>query len=554
MKRSRYIKLKKDIILITLMVSVAPLIFLGIGLYYQFAGVIAEKTEAKVMSLARSHRSAIEIFLRERTSILATIADTHNFAFLSQPQNLAEVFNVINRRADGLGLVDMGIIDTNGNQLVYVGPYDLKGLNYYQQPWFSEVMSKGRYISDVFMGYRQVPHFIIAVRGHDKDRSYIIRATIDSEVFNRLVRTAHAGKRGDAFIVNKEGIFQTNPRFHGAILGKSDLVTSAFAEDTVNFMRRPDGTAQYYAGSWLKNGEWLLIVSQEAGEDKASLGSTLNRTIFIIGISCLAIVATIFITTNMMIRRLVSADNELDALNSQLIQSDKMAALGKMATGIAHEINNPLAVIGEKAGWMRDLLSEENIQQSENFEEYQRSIDKIEEHVERARKITHNMLGFARRMEPRLDDVDVNGIINQTLELLKNHARINNIEIRRDLQSDLPVIASDQSQLQQVLLNLFNNAIDAIGKNGIIELATVSDNRTIEISISDSGSGIPEAVQRRIFDPFFTTKGPGRGTGLGLSISYGIIEKMGGTLTFTSRENEGTTFVIRLPIQLPEKK
>jgi two-component system NtrC family sensor kinase len=256
----------------------------------------------------------------------------------------------------------------------------------------------------------------------------------------------------------------------------------------------------------------------------------------------------------MMIRRLVSADNELDALNSQLIQSDKMAALGKMAAGIAHEINNPLAVIGEKAGWMRDLLSEENIQQSENFEEYQRSIDKIEEHVERARKITHNMLGFARRMEPRLDDVDVNGIINQTLELLKNHARINNIEIRKDLQSDLPVIASDQSQLQQVLLNLFNNAIDAIGKNGIIELATVSDNRTIEISISDSGSGIPEAVQRRIFDPFFTTKGPGRGTGLGLSISYGIIEKMGGTLTFTSRENEGTTFVIRLPIKLPEKK
>jgi two-component system NtrC family sensor kinase len=164
------------------------------------------------------------------------------------------------------------------------------------------------------------------------------------------------------------------------------------------------------------------------------------------------------------------------------------------------------------------------------------------------------MLGFARRMEPRLDDVDVNGIINQTLELLKNHARINNIEIRKDLQSDLPVIASDQSQLQQVLLNLLNNAIDAIGKDGVIDLTTVSDNRTIEISIKDSGSGIPAAVQRRIFDPFFTTKGPGRGTGLGLSISYGIIEKMGGTLTFTSGENEGTTFVIRLPIRLPEKK
>jgi two-component system NtrC family sensor kinase len=554
MKRSRYSKLKKDIILITLFVSVAPLILLGIGLYYQFAGVITEKTEGRLMSLARSHRSAIEIFLRERTSILATIADTHSLAFLSQPQNLAEVFNVINRRTEGLGLVDMGIIDTTGTQLVYVGPYDLKGLNYYQQSWFSEVMSKGRYISDVFMGYRQVPHFIIAVRGYGEGRSYIFRATIDSEVFNRLVRTAYAGLRGDAFIINKEGYFQTNPRFHGAILGRSDLDPSAFAEDTVNFVRRPDGTAQFYAGSWLKNGEWLLIISQEAGEDRGSLQSTLNRTIFIIAVSCLAIVAMILITTNMMIRRLEGADRELNALNSQLIQSDKMAALGKMAAGIAHEINNPLAVIGEKAGWMHDLLSEEEFRQSDNLEEYKRSLVKIEEHVERARKITHNMLGFARRMEPRLDDVDVNAVITQTLELLKNHARINNIEIRKDLQSDLPVIASDQSQLQQVLLNLLNNAIDAIGKDGAIDITTVAGDETIEISVRDSGPGIPETLQNRIFDPFFTTKGAGRGTGLGLSISYGIIEKIGGTLTLSSRENEGTTFFIRLPIKLPEKK
>jgi two-component system NtrC family sensor kinase len=262
----------------------------------------------------------------------------------------------------------------------------------------------------------------------------------------------------------------------------------------------------------------------------------------------------ILITTNMMIRRLEGADRELNALNSQLIQSDKMAALGKMAAGIAHEINNPLAVIGEKAGWMHDLLSEEEFRQSDNLEEYKRSLVKIEEHVERARKITHNMLGFARRMEPRLDDVDVNAVITQTLELLKNHARINNIEIRKDLQSDLPVIASDQSQLQQVLLNLLNNAIDAIGKDGAIDITTVAGDETIEISVRDSGPGIPETLQNRIFDPFFTTKGAGRGTGLGLSISYGIIEKIGGTLTLSSRENEGTTFFIRLPIKLPEKK
>jgi two-component system NtrC family sensor kinase len=554
MNRIRYRKLQKDIILITMIVSVAPLLFLGFMLYHQFEQVFLHNIEAQIGMLARSQSSAVEIFLRERTSILTTIVDTHSFGYLNNAQNLTEIFKVINRRADGLGLVDMGVIDSDGTQSTYVGPYELKGLSYFQQPWFSVVMSRGRYISDVYMGYRQLPHFIIAVRGHDEGRSFILRATIDSDIFNRLVRTAHTGALGDSFIINKEGIYQTNPRFGGAILGKSELDPSTLDAESVLLKTLPNGASRYYAGSWLKNNEWLLVISQEAGPEIAGLRAVRNRAVFIVAAACIAIITAILFTTNMAIRRLAGADKELDELNARLIQSDKMAALGKMAAGIAHEINNPLAVIGEKAGWMRDLLSDENFQQSPNMEEYQRSIDKIEEHVERARKITHNMLGFARRMEPRLDDVDINAIVNQTLELLKNHARINNITLRTDLQSDLPIIASDQSQLQQVLLNLVNNAIDAIGKDGSIDIVTTTDRKQIEIQIKDSGPGIPEEMQRRIFDPFFTTKAPGRGTGLGLSISYGIIEKMGGVLTFTSRKGEGTTFVIRLPVTLPQKR
>ncbi len=241
-------------------------------------------------------------------------------------------------------------------------------------------------------------------------------------------------------------------------------------------------------------------------------------------------------------------------LNEQLIQSDKMAALGKMAAGIAHEINNPLAVIGEKAGWMRDLLLDEKFQESENLKEYAISIDKIEEHVERARKVTHNMLGFARRMEHRLDDVDINHVLSQTIELLQNHAQINNIEIRKDFQPDLPIIASDQSQLQQVFLNLINNAIDAIEKDGLIEVKTRKEGSQVVIGIKDNGSGIPEKHLTKIFDPFFTTKEVGKGTGLGLSVSYNIIEKLGGLITVKSILSEGTLFSVKLPLVSPEKK
>ncbi|MBL0699774.1 MAG: sensor histidine kinase [Desulfosarcina sp.] len=555
MRKPLYRKLQKRIIMITLLVCFIPLILLGGIIYYQFANVYKEKIEDQVKYKAKSESNAVKIFLKERTSILSTIVDTNKFDFLKQQDNLFNVFEVINHRADNLGIVDLGIIDNTGQQLAYAGPYNLKGLNYEEQPWFNEVMAKGVYISDVFMGFRKMPHFIIAVSGYDRSGKWILRATIDSDIFNRLVKTAQTGRTGDAYIINKEGIFQTAPRFTGKILENSGIdITTLGEEASFEENKNTDGDTKYYAGAWLKNNEWLLVISQETGREMSGLFATRNLVVGIILFGCLAIVITTVFTTRTTLNRLAEADEGISELNAQLIQSDKLAALGKMAAGIAHEVNNPLAVIGEKAGWMKDLLEDEEFQESENFKEYLTSIEKIEHHVERARKITHNMLGFARRMEPHLDDVDLNEILIQTVELLESHARINNIEIQKDLQEDLPVIASDQSQLQQVFMNLINNAIDAIGSNGSIEIKTSRVKSNLIISIKDNGEGISAEQQRKVFDPFFTTKAAGKGTGLGLSVSFSLIEKMGGTITFESKKTEGTTFHVTLPVVIPEKK
>ncbi|HBF42757.1 MAG TPA: two-component sensor histidine kinase, partial [Desulfobacteraceae bacterium] len=166
----------------------------------------------------------------------------------------------------------------------------------------------------------------------------------------------------------------------------------------------------------------------------------------------------------------------------------------------------------------------------------------------------HNMLGYARRMEPRLEDVDVNETVNQTISLLENYARINNIEIKTRLQADLPIIASDQSQLQQVFLNLISNAIDAIGKDGLVEIESRSSDSMINVRITDNGHGIPRDQQKKVFDPFFTTKQGDKGTGLGLWVTYSIIEKLGGSISLGSRPGTGTTFTVKIPNITPEKK
>ncbi|SPD74449.1 conserved hypothetical protein [uncultured Desulfobacterium sp.] len=553
MTDSRYKKLQRIYVVVILLVSFTPLFLLGGIMYYQVSKTYRTKIEEQIRYRVISQADTIDLFLKERTAILAAIADTVSFNQIINEKTLLKTFELINLRAGAF--VDLGVIDQTGQHRAYVGPYDLKGLNYYNQPWFGEVMAKGLYVSDVFTGFRAFPHFIIAIRRQEDKNSWILRATIDPDIFAAIVRSAQIGKTGDAFLVNKEGLFQTTPRFSGGILGKSDIDPTAYGGlTTINEEINSKGEKRLTAGRWLKNKTWLLIVSQDVSEEMGSLLKTRNQEIAIILMGSILIILTTVITTRYTVSKLKNADARMNELNAQLLQSDKLAALGKMAAGVAHEINNPLAVILQKTGWMEDLLEDEAFQKSKEIEEYRVSLKKIEEHVERARKVVHNMLGFARKMEPRLEDVDVNQTLKQTISLLENYARLNNIELRAMLSADIPIIASDQSQLQQVFLNIISNAIDAIGRDGLVEVKSAVNHSTIDVTISDNGPGIPEEQQKSIFDPFFTTKQTGKGTGLGLWITYNIIEKLGGSISFHSETGKGTTFTVKIPKVPPTEK
>jgi len=553
MERKDYRKLYWKIIATTLSFSLVPLFTLGATIYYQFRVSYTAKIMESLRTLTDNRRNAIDLFFDERVSQLYTLAYTHSFDQLGDAKYLDQVFTLMQTRSKSF--VDIGIIDQDGNHVAYVGPYNLEGVNYKNESWFHEVMLRGVYISDVFMGFRKFPHFIIAVMRREGDRNWILRATIDTQIFDTMVKAAQVGKRGDAYVVNREGVLQTAPRFGGKLLGKIEAPgSSQFSGIHVEEMRL-NGEAALFATTWLKNKDWMLVIKEDPREELSPLFEARYMMIGIIALGVLVIVLGTVFVTRATVGQLIQTDREKAMLDASLEQSGKMAALGKLAAGIAHEVNNPLAVIKEKVGWIMDLLSEEDISKSENFKEFDDAVHKIDHHVDRAKKVTHRLLGFARRMEPIKEKVDINKLLDETIDFLENEAHYRNITIHSDYYPDLPTTLSDSSQLQQVILNILNNAIDAIGKDGEINVKTKhnSKDEQIVVTIADNGPGIPNDRLDRVFDPFFTTKEVGMGTGLGLSISYTIVDKLGGRIMVASEMGKGTAFTIYLPVIKQEK-
>jgi two-component system NtrC family sensor kinase len=236
-------------------------------------------------------------------------------------------------------------------------------------------------------------------------------------------------------------------------------------------------------------------------------------------------------------------------LDERLLQSQKLAAIGELSAGIAHEINNPLAIIRQEAEWMQLLLNKIEGRELKEIAELEGSVHQIVHQVNRCTEITRNLLDFARKRDPVIQAVEVNRIIEDMTMLVEKEARHNNITIVRDYDQQLPLIYSDAPQLRQVILNFLTNATQAIGAEGAVTITTRRRGPdAVDLIFSDTGCGIAEENLGKIFDPFFTTKAPGKGTGLGLSICHGIILRLGGTIAVESEVGRGTTFTITLPL------
>jgi signal transduction histidine kinase len=217
-----------------------------------------------------------------------------------------------------------------------------------------------------------------------------------------------------------------------------------------------------------------------------------------------------------------------------------MASIGLLAAGVAHEVNTPLTGISS--------FTQMLLQNAEPDDPRTKVLEKIERQTFRAAKIVNGLLNLSRPAQIDSGPADVNAVINDVLSLLEHQFKTGSIQVRKELSPDSPIVQGIEYKLQQVFLNLFLNARDAMPRGGWLTIVTKSDGATATVEVADTGSGIPEEQLSRIYDPFFSTKEIGKGTGLGLSITYGIVQEHGGTITCDSVVGQGTRFILTLPL------
>ena len=528
-----------------------PLLLLAVFFQIEYRRLLRESLRAHLEVIAEHQAKTFDLFLLERLVNLENLIDDPLFPGLDVEEPfLSSLLEDLRLTSDAF--VDLGVVSEAGDLVAYVGPVNFPSpVNYQTEDWFIDLIGSNRssIITEIYLGFRDQPHFTIAVkRQGDGGVQVVLRSTLSPERLSDYLTTLEGAGEVHSAIVNGSGVLQVTTPHVGEPPGVSSFVPPRDRER--GSVRRGNGPdAPGFAFAWLSETPWAIVVTS-AGNPPGLGVTALPRNIsaFTGALFVLMGVLILFRARKLAERQLASKKHEAE-LSGQLVQASKLASVGELAAGIAHEINNPLAIIAEEVGVLKDALDPELAEEDDEPLDVPERLEAIHEAVFRCRDITRKLLTFVRQAEVKVEPHLIREILDEVLEvMLGNELAISNVEVVPRYDPSIPEILTDRNQLVQVFVNLVKNAVDAMPGGGTLTVTTLRKGERVAISIMDTGCGMAPDQMERVFMPFFTTKDPGKGTGLGLSVSYSIIQSFGGDFYVESAPGKGSTFTVELPL------
>ena len=536
----------------TLVPLVPFLVLLVVGAIL-FAGAMEKSIMGRLSQTARDHGVMVDTFLKERRADLVLMASASSFDVLSSPENLGQAFGHL--KASSGAFMDLGVFDAAGVHVAYTGPYRLEGIDYREETWFRKTMADGSWISDVFSGFRKTPHVVVAVRAQGRGRPWVLRATIDTDRFQALVGGVRIGETGEAFLINEDGLYQSQRTSRGRLMER-DLDFGSYAEGDgqrgAQVIRCRDGILRVVVSVYLTEKPWRLVVAQNKHEAFESL---FRIYLVIFGVMIAGgggLLAVGYGLTLRIVTRIRRSDDQADHLEEQLYRAARLAELGEMAAGFAHEINNPLQVMQSELAYM-DVTVGDVEAGTGDFTEVRASLKQMKLQIGRCSDITRSVLNFGRKSASKDQAVAMEDFLVEVAKMVRTRAEVSGVVLDTAIPEAGVMVWGDPSRLQQVFLNLINNALDAVAAmhgscGGEVHMGVRQEGEMVFVDVRDNGEGMESGTLSKIFSPFFTSKPPGSGTGLGLSVCFSIIEGMGGHIHVESTPMEGSCFTVSLPL------
>lgn len=545
-------RLRTKLIIILVLISSVPLILFATVVYRKEAGLVRIKALSHLESIVAQNTYMIEKFRQERIRDLNLLAATIESrgvecdkAYLKLMHGERTIYKHV-FLADKQGRITC----QTGTEHVFKGEM-------VDQTWFKAAL-RGR----SFMGEgtsreandRYDLLLAVPLKSANGMISGVAGTIVDFQNIAEIMKGAGIGQTGEIYILNKNGVFLTSTQVGESRAGERmgpELFAEYFKEVGPDEYIDYRGKRVVRVFKKLSDPNWYLVGEQDAAEVFKDVTSLRNLFAGFVVLLIALITLIGYLISTRFVRLLKAAYEQKKELEIQLIQKDKLASMGLLTAGIAHELNTPLA----SALLYTQMLKEDA---RNTWSAAVEKLSSIEAEIKRGSKIVRNLLDFSRQSQTDSVTTDVNAVLGKLLDISEKLCTDRGIEIRRIFEKDLPLVKGNASILHQVFMNIVANAVDAMEKGGILTVQTryIDSLHKTVIEIQDTGIGIPEKLLGDVFDPFFTTKSSEEGTGLGLAISYSMVRKMGGNIRVTSSfcsegdkpsKPTGTTFTIEVP-------
>lgn len=566
-----YKRLWKASALILVVIVLVPLSLLTAYEYRVTKDAFEAEAMARSARFVSKTRRTESFLLSKKLFALEFIINDNSLEQLVQPGRVDTL--LLNLNLGQTLFLDLGVIDDKGRQRAYAGPDHLENADYSGQPWFKEIQNHGIFISDVLMGFRHQPHIIIAVKKTMPNGTfYVVRTAVSIDRLMEILSLEQSGEVGDAFLINHDGVLQTPSRYFGKVMNRIPLQIPAFSDRTESYQQNGLSTlgnltlqtgaqgsmdSAYHGGlvvsyAYVENSPFILMLVTPKNALLSQWQDTKMKILIFLACAVALMIVVLMCVVTYLVNSIYIADQKRVMTLHTIEYSEKMASIGRLAAGIAHEINNPLAIINEKAGLIQDMFQFK--QQYKDDPKLLGLVDSIISSVERCALITRRLLGFARTSSGQPVSINVQNIVTEVISFLGKEPTYRSITIDVDIAQGISDIVTEKGKLQQILLNIVKNAFAAVKDGGHLWIKGSQLQNAVQLTIRDDGCGIPQEDLARIFEPFFTTKGDRGGTGLGLSITYSLVSELGGKIEVASEKNKGTCFTITLPLTMPAHK